>query len=108
MGILKSIIRHSVGITCELLTLRDPYDVPIETKITGTHTDACGRQVIEVQAGDYREVGKVTDSRTQAGAVTEVHTHVGHNRWEISWQDNDTDFRNYLEMNGIPLTRKGS
>ncbi|RPI95530.1 MAG: hypothetical protein EHM40_02950 [Chloroflexi bacterium] len=73
----------------ELASQPDPYDVYIPPSITGTHKDKCGRTVIEVRACSGEDVSRITAGTTEAGNVTEVHTHVGPNRWEISFVDND-------------------
>lgn len=82
-----SIIRHTIGIACELLTIPDPFDTPIMTKVTGSHVDECGRTVLEVQAGSSRAVSTITAGTTPPGNLIEVHTRVGPFKWEVHLEE---------------------
>jgi hypothetical protein len=99
MGLFSSIKRHSVGIICEMLTLKDPYDQRVEVKelgrrlepnrdLRGRPTAGC-REVVTIQANNYRDLEQFTNGTTPADG-TRVLTHVGHNRWEISTEELDT------------------
>lgn len=85
------ILRHIVGIASVLLTFRDPYDQYLPPSITGSHCDSKGNTVLEVEACNYRDVGRITAGITPEGNKSFVHTHVGHNRWEISVIDWDQE-----------------
>ena len=105
MSILKSIRRHAIGIVCEMLTLKDPYDKRVEVKVLGTRTESRKsiydghpmpgtREVITVQANNYRDLERFTDGITPEGNRSFVHTRVGHNKWEISTEEWDTSTPN--------------
>ena len=75
-----------LGIARELLTRPDPDDKYIPPVVTGTYKDYKGNTIIEVTASNYRDVGRITEGTTPAGK-TEVHTRVGHNKWEITYEE---------------------
>jgi hypothetical protein len=96
-----SILRALVGIASELLTLKDPYETYVEPKILSIReepnkrmdgTPVPGtRQVITVQANDYKEAGQFREGITIAGNVSKVATRVGRNRWELTVEVWDTN-----------------
>src|SRR5690349_7598700 len=100
MSFFKSLVRHTVGIYCELAIKRDPYDRPVEAKVIsrrqeprvdmrGRMLPGC-REVITVQ-GNVRTINRFTDGTTPQGDVSEVHTHIAPYLWEISHESWDID-----------------
>ena len=86
-----SIFRHIVGIASVMFTFKDPYDVYIPPSVIGSHCDGKGNIVLKIEACNYRDVDRYTNGITPEGNRSFVHTHVGHNRWEISMIDWDTE-----------------
>lgn len=81
-----SVFKFLVSVVSELLTIPeiDPYrEKWTPPRVTGTRIDPNGYTVLEVDAKNYRDVGKVTEGVTVAGDVSKVATRVGHNKWEI-------------------------
>jgi hypothetical protein len=70
------------------------------------------REVIEVQANDYKEAGQFWQGLTIAGNVTKVATRVGRNRWHLSYEVWSTGngrgltLQEYQEMEHPKLTGK--
>ncbi|HLA88141.1 MAG TPA: hypothetical protein VJL10_08970 [Anaerolineales bacterium] len=104
-----SIFRHIVGITCELLTLDDPYDkrervTPAVTdtrkaktgkgaaNITGKRPNSKAYTVLEVTANNYAEAAKFSEGVTIEGNASIAIVHTGRNKWEIRVEEWDTDF----------------
>lgn len=77
--------RHIVGIASVLFTFRDPYNVRVIPKVTGTYKDTDGYIVKVVQVNNYREVNKFSGN-VEGRRV--VHTHVGPYQWEVRTEDN--------------------
>ena len=76
--------RHIVGIASVLFTFKDPYHIYLPATVTGSHCDGNGNTVLEVEACNYRDVDRITQGSTPEGNRSFVHTHIGHNRWEVS------------------------
>jgi hypothetical protein len=84
-----NILQHIARAAAELLTLPDPFPDRYEPPtVTGTRTDSKGRTVLQVRAQNYRDVSRLTEGKTAAGNVSQVHTHTGNNQWEIHVEDN--------------------
>lgn len=103
-----NILRHIVGITCELLTIKDPYDAQewasrprVESKVTGSydkqnHYLGSGKpapgthKVWRIQANSWHEAEKYVKGKTLEGNRTWQLNHVGGNQWELDvaeWDD---------------------
>ena len=65
----------------------DDHSLPVETKVTGTSTDAAGRPIIHVQAANYIEAARLRDGTTVPGDVMKTAVHVGKNEWELRVED---------------------
>lgn len=103
-----SILRHIVGITCEMLTIRDPYDARewanrprVESKVTGSyekqnHYLGNGKpapgthKVWKIQANSWDEAEQYVKGKTIEGNRTWQLIHKGGNQWELDiaeWDD---------------------
>lgn len=80
-GERSSILRHAVGIACELLTIRDPYaDESVVPHIIAESTDGNNFPVRAVAANNHTEVNRFSGN-VPGGRV--VHTKIGKRKWLI-------------------------
>lgn len=82
----RTLFQHLARAVAEMLMQRDPYPEYIQPKITGTRRDECGHMVIEVRAGNYRDVERVAGGANFPGRT--VHVHTGKNKWEVRQENN--------------------
>lgn len=103
---MMGVLRHVVGVVCELLTIRDPYDTAeylenrVESKVTGSYIkqnhDMRGRPVEgthtvwQIQANDFEEASDFVKGTTIAGDKTRSIVRVGPKRYEIDVNEWDT------------------
>lgn len=79
------------GIATELLSLPiepKPYQPPI---VTRQSRDRNGYTVLHINAANYAEAARLTDGYTVAGPVYKALVHVGHNKWQLRVECNETE-----------------
>lgn len=100
---LNKFLEGVLGLLSEMTLQQTPYDKRrgvVEVKEIGRRQEprqsmsgaplAGCREVVTVQ-GNARTISRFTQGTTPQGDVSEVHTHVGSYRWEISTEDWDRD-----------------
>ena len=85
--IAKAILSVVVGYNY----FQEDRPLSVETKVTGTSTDANGYPVIHVQAATYIEAASITEGTTYPGDVSRSIVHTGRNEWQIRIEPRKTE-----------------
>lgn len=86
---MNKLLEIVIGVTCELLIIKNPNEKYHPPEVTGSHQDRNGRTVLEIRAQNYMDAAQLTQGQTIAGNVHKSYVHVGHNRWETRAENND-------------------
>lgn len=87
-----SILSTLKGIATELLDLNvdKPYIKPVSEYAGRDHN---GYSVYNIKATNYAEAARLSDGYTVEGPVYKSLVHVGHNKWQLRVECNDTEVR---------------
>jgi len=92
MSLFSSIKRHVVGITCELLTLKDPYDKYEKPRLISETKDCHGHVVQQtIRASNHRDATRHLDGTTIQGNRSIVASKIAPRTYDVHIENWDTE-----------------
>jgi hypothetical protein len=88
MRLLNSLVRHTVGIAAEMLTLKNPYDQHVPPRLISETRDGCGHVVEQtIRATSAADASAHLQGITIQGNRSIVVTKTGTKTYRIAIED---------------------